>query len=239
MKHLVDRLIGNRGAARRLAFMSRHTRCRCGGARLRSPQKPRSWGVATMCEAPVFYATTEGQTRRIAETIAATLRDQGVDSLALDMTSREAETFDWSHARLVIVGASVHAGRHQRQASAFVRTHLDSLNGRPSVFFSVSLATCSAIPAEVDAARRVALSFPADLGWRPGRVECIAGRLAYTQYGLLTRFIMRRIARKAGGSTDTSRDHEMTNWADVRALARDLACFLARDARQAALADAG
>ena len=31
-----------------------------------------------MIDVPVFYATTEGQTRRIAEFMAAALRDQGL-----------------------------------------------------------------------------------------------------------------------------------------------------------------
>ena len=35
---------------------------------------------------PVFYVTTEGQTRQIAEEIAATLREQGFDSEALELS---------------------------------------------------------------------------------------------------------------------------------------------------------
>jgi menaquinone-dependent protoporphyrinogen oxidase len=60
----------------------------------------------------------------------------------------------------------------------------------------------------------------------------VAGRLAYTQYGLLKRFVMRRIALKAGGPTDTSRDHEMTDWEQVRAVAADVVCNLESPARQ-------
>jgi menaquinone-dependent protoporphyrinogen oxidase len=33
---------------------------------------------------------------------------------------------------------------------------------------------------------------------------------------------LRRIARKEGGPTDTSRDHELTDWAAVAALAADV-----------------
>jgi menaquinone-dependent protoporphyrinogen IX oxidase len=35
--------------------------------------------------------------------------------------------------------------------------------------------------------------------------------------------LMRRIARKEGRPTDTRRDHELTNWTDVTALATDIA----------------
>jgi menaquinone-dependent protoporphyrinogen IX oxidase len=41
----------------------------------------------------------------------------------------------------------------------------------------------------------------------------------------LKRMLMRRIARKEGGPTDTSRDHELTNWTEVTALAIDIAAL--------------
>jgi hypothetical protein len=47
------------------------------------------------------------------------------------------------------------------------------------------------------------------------RVVCFAGRLAYTQYGPIKRLILRLIAQREGGSTDTRRDHELTDWTDV------------------------
>jgi menaquinone-dependent protoporphyrinogen oxidase len=185
---------------------------------------------AAMCEVPVFYATSEGQTRLIAQTLASELRARGVESEALDIQSAAAERFDWQRARLVVIGASVHVGRHQRQAAAFVKRHLEQLGERPAVFMSVSLAIASALPNEVEAARRIAQAFPTELGWRPVRTVCIAGRLAFTQYGWLTRFMMRRIAAKAGGPTDTRRDHEMTNWDEVRHLAEAIVGLIERGA---------
>ena len=83
-------------------------------------------------------------------------------------------------------------------------------------------------------ARKIAAAFPEQLGWRAGQVVCVAGRLAYTQYGLLKRFVMRRIAVKAGGPADTSRDHEMTDWDQVRGLAAELVGVMERPARRAA-----
>ena len=67
------------------------------------------------------------------------------------------------------------------------------------------------------------MKFTADTGWTPARIATVAGRLAYTQYNWLVRLMMRRIARKEGGATDTSRDHEYTDWAQVERLADQLA----------------
>jgi Flavodoxin domain len=55
----------------------------------------------------------------------------------------------------------------------------------------------------------------AALGWHSGQVVCFAGRLAYTQYGFVKRFIMRQIARREGGPIDVTRDHELTRWDEV------------------------
>ena len=187
-----------------------------------------------MSELPVFFATTDGQTRSIAEAFAAHARFLGVDSHAIDLASPQAARVSWFRVRGVVMAASVHAGAHQPEAEAFVRRHLAELNVRPSMFLSVSLSICSRLPDEVASARRIAAAFPEHLGWKPAQVVCVAGRLAYTRYGLLKRFVMRRIAVKAGGPADTSRDHEMTDWDQVRAAADDLVRRLEQPARRAA-----
>ncbi len=177
----------------------------------------------TTCAVPVFYASSEGQTHRIADVLADTLCKSGLQSRAIDVASPEAAQIDWSLVRGVLLGASLHQGRHQAAASTFARAHADALNARPTAFFSVSCSIASKNPEEVEAARRIARAFATEAGWRPDVTMCLAGRLAYTQYGWLTKFIMKRIARKEGGPTDTSRDHELTNWLDVAHLAGDMA----------------
>ena len=176
-----------------------------------------------MLDVPILYATTEGHTRRIAEHLAGTLRSHGLDSRAIEVTSPEAEAIDWSCVRAVALAASLHAGAHQPAAADFVRRHLAELSLRPSLFVSVSLSICSSRPEEVAAARRLAQEFPDELGWHPMRVACVGGRLAYTKYGFVTRWMMRRIAAGAGGPTDTSRDYDLTDWGQVQALAEELA----------------
>jgi menaquinone-dependent protoporphyrinogen oxidase len=175
-----------------------------------------------MCDIPVFYATTEGQTRRIAERIAERIRMHGLDSRAIDVTSQEARTIDWSRLRGAALGASLHLQKHQAVATAFARRHRDVLGAVPSLFFSVSLAAHSSDVDEVASARRIAERFAVDTGWEPSRIACIAGRLAYTEYNFFVRLVMRRIALKEGGSGDTSRDHEYTDWLQVQHLADDL-----------------
>lgn len=176
-----------------------------------------------ICEVPVFFATSEGQTRRIARRIASVLYDLGVDGCAIDLTGVNAADIDWTHVRGAIVGASLHAGKHQKVAGRFVKAHAVDLTSVPSAFFSVSLSAASKNAKEVEAAETLAKAFPIACGWAPARIVSVAGRLAYREYGFFIRWVMKRIAKKEGAPTDTSRDYELTNWEEVDALARDMA----------------
>ncbi len=182
------------------------------------------------CDVPVFYATTEGQTRRIAIYLADVLKKAGIDSRAIDVSSSAVDHIEWPRVRASIVGASLHGGRHQRAARSFIKAYAFSLSARPSAFFSVSLSAGSKQSLEVNAAQHLAEEFPIALGWHPDRVACFAGRLAYTQYGFVKRLVMQWISRKEGAPTDTSRDYEFTNWGDVDQLAEEVKSFLQRQA---------
>ena len=177
-------------------------------------------------EVPIFYATTEGQTRRIAEYLAAVFRDQGFTSHALEVTTTDVDRIDWTRARAALVGASLHLGRHQPEVATFVQAHASALNARPSAFFSVSLSAASSHVEETTAARRLAEAFPPAHSWRPPLVASIAGRLAYTKYGFLKRLLLKQIAKKEGAPTDTSRDYELTNWNDADRLASDVIALI-------------
>ena len=126
-----------------------------------------------MSQVPVFYATTEGQTRRIAEALVVALRELGVDSEAINVATSAAADYRWDRARAVVLAASLHAGTHQRAAESFARRNLVELNARPSVFISVSLGISSAIPKDVAAVHAIARQFPDHVGWSAGTVACV------------------------------------------------------------------
>lgn len=182
-----------------------------------------------MCDVPVFYTTVDGQTRRIAECLSETLRAEEFTSTPIEIGSTEADRFDWTKARAVFVGAPIHYGKHVRSAGVFVQRHREVLNARPAAFFSVSLGCGFAIAPEVEAARAEARAFLKETGWQPELNASFGGMLAYRRYGFLRRMMMRRLARKAGGPIDTSRNHEFTDWRDVQALAREMASIMRPD----------
>ena len=169
----------------------------------------------------VFYATREGQTRRIAEHLAEALRAHGV-AVDLHDVARLSGPLDWTSYRAAIVAASVHRGHHEKEMLRFVREHRPQLERATAAFVSVSLSERGVEdPNETPERReqyakdvqRMLDDFVAETGWQPAFVKPVAGALMYTRYNLLIRFVMKRIARQAGASTDTSRDHEFTDWA--------------------------
>jgi len=174
---------------------------------------------------PIFFATTEGQTRRIAGRFASNLRIYGLDSAIFDVADLKETDLDWVAVRGVIVGGSVHVGVHQTDAADFVAVNVTQLNRRCSMFFSASLAAASRNPAEVQKALDIARALPAAHGWKPQWAISLAGRLAYTQYNFFVRQMMKRIARKEGAPTDTSRDYEFTDWKRVDALSHEFAAM--------------
>jgi menaquinone-dependent protoporphyrinogen oxidase len=166
----------------------------------------------------VFY-TSEGQTARIAERIAETIRRLGheVDVEAVEHAP-VPEGYD-----AVIVGDPIHATRHTRSVVNYVRDHAELLNAKPSAFFQVSLTSVNPEPGHTARAQDVVRRFLDDTGFDPDVVGLFAGALVYTKYGWLKRRIMVHIVRAEGGDTDTSHDYEYTDWDAVDGFARDVA----------------
>lgn len=161
----------------------------------------------------VLYGTGEGQTERIADHVAGVIRERGHDVTLLHAGRIPAE-FSLAAYDGVVIGASVHLGRHQRYVREFAVENRTLLESMPAAFFSVSLAAAGDESGR-EKARAVMEGFLEEVGWQPPVKAIVPGRLAYGQYGPLKRFVMKRIARRAGGATDTSRDHEYTDWEGV------------------------
>ncbi len=170
-----------------------------------------------MANLTMVYATEEGQTRKIVEFIAEEARKEGHNVSVLDVASPLTEdpppTYDG-----LLVASAVHAGRHEGEAERFIVRHLDLLQSRPSAFLSVSLG--AAKTERLPDVREGVETFLEGTGWSPDLVDFIAGALRYTKYGAAKRWLMKRIAAKEGLPTDTSTDHEFTDWSEVQAFAR-------------------
>jgi menaquinone-dependent protoporphyrinogen oxidase len=184
-------------------------------------------GRAIMTKILIGYGTTEGQAARIADRIAEVIRSHGIDAQARDLKQSEDAGLDRYDA--VIVGGSIHMGKHADYVVDFVRKNRLKLEVLPSAFFSVSLAAHG----DMANAEAYLAKFEQETGWQPAQVGLFGGALLYRQYGFLKRLMMKKIVSDKPGSlsTDTSRDHVYTDWAEVKRLAE---AFLERLVREEA-----
>lgn len=161
----------------------------------------------------IAYDTTEGQTRKIAQHVADAIARTGRDVQVVDLR-KPPPGLSLREFDAVLAGASIHMGKHSRRLSQFVGQHKSGLDGPPSGFFSVSLSAAGTEKQKADADRCLD-EFLHQANWLPTIKSTFAGALLYREYGFLKRWIMKRIARDAGGDTDTSKNHEYTDWKAV------------------------
>ena len=160
----------------------------------------------------VVYVTTYGHTAKVAEAVAKTLEASGAscDVIAAAETTRSPADYDG-----VVVAAPVHAGKYQSAVTHWVRVHRAVLDTRPTAFISVCLGVLQKDPKVERDLKGILDRFFSKTGWHPDVTTIVAGALAYRKYNWFIRWTMKRIAAKAGGDTDTSRDYEYTDWGSL------------------------
>jgi len=159
----------------------------------------------------IVYGSTHGQTAKVARFLAGELQGEALEA----SSAPDPAPYDG-----VIVAASVHIGDFQKSVRKWVAAHASSLEAKPTAFLAVCLGVLQAGPEVRRDLEGIVEKFLARTGWRPSETKLVAGAVLYTRYNWLVRWMMKRIAAKAGGSTDTSRDHEYTDWADLASFAR-------------------
>ena len=130
----------------------------------------------------------------------------------------------------------------------FVRNHRSDLMRIPTAFISVTLSEAGVEKRENTPAERARFiadvdktvdKFYEDTQWYPTCVKPVAGALLYSKYNFFIRFIMKRIARKAGSDTDTTRDYDYTDWIGLDKFFDEFAAEIRRSLAPVDLSEAG
>lgn len=178
-----------------------------------------------MAEILVVYGSSEGQTEKVSNRIVEVFEGRGHDATAVGVEDVTPDTtldaFD-----AILVGSSIHLGKHAKKVYSFVRENVEILDARPNAFFQVSLSSARDDEEHQAEAAGYIDEFVEATGWHPDRIAMFGGALRYSEYGFLTRIMMKRIAKDATGDTDTSRDYEYTDWDEVEAFAADFAALV-------------
>ena len=174
---------------------------------IKKPLKQARFHVG-MAQVLILYATTEGHTARVAVRMAQGLRAQGHK-----VEARRAEPSaippDFERYDGVILGASVHYGRHPARLRTLVRAQRAALAGRAGAFFSVCLS----------GKEHYREKFLRQCGWAPPHQATFTGALQYSKYGPFKRLVVMGFAWMGGHDTDASKDYDYTNWKAVDSFA--------------------
>lgn len=173
----------------------------------------------------IAYATKEGLTATIAERLRATLVESGHD-VRLERVGRQPLTVS-PDTDAIIVGGSIHAGKHLPELATFASQNRDRLASLPSALVTVCLTALDDTPEAAAETDKYVHQFIATTGWQPAQTIAFAGRLAWTQYNFFTRLIMKLITRQHGlTDQDTSRDYDYTDYDALRRFAETFAATL-------------
>jgi menaquinone-dependent protoporphyrinogen oxidase len=157
----------------------------------------------------IVYGTTEGQTRKIAERIAARVRELGREAELHD-SSALLENLQVGMFDAIIVAASVHQQQHQDSVTEFAFAYRDQLQTKPAAFLSVSLS--AALEDDKREAQKYVDQFVAETGWRPAEILLVAGALRYAEYDFFREQIVKHIVLKGRGAAVAKCDCEFTDW---------------------------
>lgn len=157
----------------------------------------------------IAFASTEGQTRKIAERAAAVASKLGQKVELYDTNGLEdlpaVDTFD-----AVIIAASVHEDCHQESAVDFVMAHRDQLRRKNSALISVSLSAATADGQQE--AQNYAANFASATGWSPRRTLLLGGALDWPDCDYFQRQVLTQILVNCGLTPDQKGRHEFTDW---------------------------
>ncbi len=177
----------------------------------------------------VLYASKHGHTSKIAHRIAQALREDGVTADVRDQ--HMAEELSPAGYDGVIVGASIHAGHHQREIVDWAKKHAVALGAGPSAFFSVCLAIADDTDEARAAAQKYIDDFADETGWTADSATTFAGALQYLEYDFFTRLLVRLMMHQKHRPTDPTHDYDYTDWDAVEQFAHECAGLLSGKAR--------
>lgn len=163
----------------------------------------------------IAYATTDGQTRKIARFAADRLSAVGHSVELLNV--EDAEGLDLARFHAAILAGSLHVGGYQKTLARFATAASDQLALIPTLFLAVSLSAAGDDPEDWAGLRKCLAAFETETGWTPGRVEHVAGAFRFSEYDFFRTWAMRRIADQKGEAVEAGKDKEYTDWAALGA----------------------
>ena len=166
----------------------------------------------------IIYSTTDGHTKKICNYISEKL-EQKFRSKVISLN--KSENIDLTKYDLTIVGASIRYGKHKSELYSFIHRNLAQLNSIDSAFFSVNAVARKDNKSSANT-NPYMLKFLKNTNWKPKNLAVFAGKIDYSKYKVLDKFMIRFIMWLTDGPTNISNVHEFTDWNRVELFCQKL-----------------
>ena len=168
----------------------------------------------------VAYATTEGQTKKVASFVSSKLEDIG-HRVSLQDTSDYSSDFKMEDFDRIILAGSVHENQHQQVLGSFIAAHKPVIETKRTLFLSISLS--AAFEATHEEAEGYVKRFCDSLDWRPDKYLLVAGAIRHAAYGYYQEMIVQHHVLPRRPVEHPEEDHEFTDWASLEKAIVDFA----------------
>jgi len=167
----------------------------------------------------ILYSTIDGHTLKICRVLQQVIEQHGHAVTLADIGAVNQD--DLPGFDKIVIGASIHYGKHSRQVYDFIRKHRVLLESRPNAFFSVNIVARKPEKNQPET-NPYLRKFLGQIAWRPRHLAVFAGKLNYPIYGPIDRMMIRFIMLLTHGPTDPSTVVEFTDWQKVEAFGHTL-----------------
>jgi menaquinone-dependent protoporphyrinogen oxidase len=182
----------------------------------------------------LLYSSVYGLSKKICETIQASLAQRGVRADVAPLVGHAVDPRDYD---AIVIGASIKHGKHHPSVLEFIRANRALLESKPSALFSVNLVArkpAKNTPQTNPYLRRLVAHSP----WKPKLQGVFAGELDYSRYSGIDKHMMRLVMWINKGPTDFNTKVQFTDWNAVERFADQVARLTAGTAVPVQPADA-
>ncbi len=168
----------------------------------------------------IYFASHDGQTRKIVDRLGEHLGVRGVGTTITDLAASASPVID-TEADLVLLAAAIRYGFHLPAARRFLTRLRAAVPEERIAVLSVNL-TARKTGRQTAEGNVYLRNWLKRTGLHPVFAAAVAGRLDYPAYRWFDRMMIQAIMTISGGPTDPTSVIEYTNWSEVEGLSQKL-----------------
>tara|TARA_Y100001958_G_scaffold149294_1_gene131797 strand:- start:724 stop:1239 length:516 start_codon:yes stop_codon:yes gene_type:complete len=164
----------------------------------------------------LVYSTTDGQTKKICETI----KNNSINKCEI-LSLEEAIKKEIVKYDQIIIGASIRYGRHSPKIYKFIENNRHILEKKKSAFFSVNVVARKP-EKNTPGTNPYIRKFLKKANWKPKKLGVFAGKIDYPKLNFVNKNVIRLIMFITNGPTNVNNTYEFTDWHSVKKFTNEL-----------------